>query len=490
MTLSIYLGIFDWCVNCSGWLIPLLLGMWFLGWLFWEWSKGSRLRSEVNGLHGDIKNWKKKFTETESDLAQAKYDREKISGEFATVKSRLADSDVRYRAMEEKYNQIEATSGNNDVDVSKWENHIVDLEGQLEKSRSTNFKLQDDYSALKSKFTEMQTQLDSNDYESGETNSDEHIQALEEQQNRIADLERKLALSYETNTKMEADYAHLKTNYGDMEMKLHGDADANTEDFSVEREGLQARIAELELMLASRPTEEQSEPGEGKKKNEKKKKKKKKNKGKKGNKNKEKQGSGGQNSGYALAFADSNLQIVEGIGPKIEGVLKAEEVNNWKDLSETSALRLKVILENAGPRYKMHDPSTWAEQAGLAADNNWDRLVALQKVLGSPDGKESDSKAEKLYLKFIGFASVKQNDHKVVEGIGPKIESLLKEGGIKTWKELSESKPEDIQIILDAAGSRYKLANPGTWPKQAKLAAEGDWTALKIYQDKLKGGKE
>ena len=492
MTLSIYLGLFSFCPNCTLWLLLLLLGAWILGWLLWDWTKGSRLRSEVNGLHGDIKNWKKKFTETESDLAQAKYDREKISGEFATAKSRLASSDVRYKALEDKFSLLESTEGDVDVDVSKYENHITDLEGQLEKSRGTNFKLQDDYSALKNKFTELQTQLDSNDYESGETNTDEHIQAMEEQQTRIADLEKKLALFYEANTTMEADYASLKANYGDMEMDLHKVADVPTEDFSAEREMFQTRIADLELMLASRPTEEGSEPGEGKKKskNKKKKKKNKNGKGKKGNKKSEKQGSDGQNSGYALAFADSNLQVVEGIGPKIEGVLHAEGVDTWNDLSQTSAARLREILDNAGSRYKMHDPSTWAQQADLAGKNDWDKLVALQKVLGSPDGKESDSKAEKLYFKFLGFANVKQNDHKVIEGIGPKIEGLLKEGGIKTWKKLSESKEEDIQVILDAAGSRYKLANPGTWAKQAKLADDGDWTALKNYQDKLKGGKE
>ncbi len=488
MTLSIYLGIFDWCINCSLWLIPLLFGAWFLGWILWSWIKGSQYKSEINGLHGDIKSWKKKFTETESDLAQAKYDREKISGEFATVKSRLVDSDVRYRAMEGKYKDLESTGGGGDVDVTKWENHITDLESQLELSRNTNFKLQDDYSALKNKFTEMQTQLDSNDYESGETNSDEHLQAIEEQQNRIADLEKKLALSYEANTNMEADYANLKASYGDMEMDINKIADVPTEDFSAEREGLQARITELELMLASRSTGEESEPGEGKKK--KNKSKKKKGNGKKGNKKNKEQGSGGQNSGYALAFADSNLQIVEGIGPKIEGVLHGEGVDTWKDLSQTETDKLRAFLDNAGPRYKMHDPSSWAEQAGLADNDEWDKLVALQKVLGSPDGKESDSKAEKLYFKYLGFANVKQNDHKVIEGIGPKIESLLKEGGIKTWEKLSESKPEEIQVILDAAGSRYKLANPGTWPKQAKMADDGDWTALKIYQDKLKGGKE
>ena len=486
MTLSIYLGIFDWCTDCSWWLLPLLFGAWILGWLLWALTKGSRYKSEINGLQGDIKNWKKRFTATESDLAQAKYDREKISAEYATTKSKLADSTFRYGALEKKYKQIESNNVGNDVDVSKWENHIVDLEGQLELSRNTNFKLQDDYSALKSKFTEMQSQLDSNDAETAENNSDEYIQALDDQQTRILDLERKLALSYEANTKMEVDYAHLKTNYGDLEMNLHGGAGVNTEDFSVEREGLQARITELEMMLASRSTEGESEPGEGKKK----KNKKKKGKGKKENKYNEKQGSGGENASYGLAFEDSNLQIVEGIGPKIEGILKAGGVNTWKDLSETSTSKLREILEAAGPRYKMHDPSTWTQQGDLANRGDWDKLLSLQKVLGSTDGKESDSKAEKLYFKAIGFAKVKQDDHKVIEGIGPKIESLLQAGGIKTWKELSESNPEDIQVILDAAGSRFKLANPGTWPKQAKMANDGDWSGLKNYQDNLKGGKE
>lgn len=491
MTLSIYLGIFSWCPDCSLWLILLLLGAWFLGWLFCYWTTVSRLRNERKALEKDVKNWKNKFTETESDLKQAKYDREKLSGEFATVKSQLADSDLRFQAMADKYDELQAKGGNVDADVSKWENQVTDLESQIETFRNTNLKLQDDYALLKGKFTVLQTQLDEqNDQESSETPSDEHIHAIETQQARIADLEKKLALSYESNTKMEADYAGLKANYGDLEMRFVGNEETPIEDFSTEREGLQARITELE----PRPTEEESEPGESKKKKKGKKKKnknkKKKGKGKKEKDNNKKQGSGGQNLGYALAFADNNMQIVEGIGPKIESVLKGEGVTNWKELSQTSTTRLRGILESAGSRYKMHDPSSWAQQAELAYKGDWEELVGLQKILGSPDGKESDSKAEKLYLKFIGFAGVKPNDLKVIEGIGPKIEGLLKEGGIKTWKKLADSTPAKIQEILDAAGSRYKLADPGTWPKQAKIAANGDWTTLKIYQDKLKGGKE
>ena len=77
---------------------------------------------------------------------------------------------------------------------------------------------------------------------------------------------------------------------------------------------------------------------------------------------------------------------------------------------------------------------------------------------------------------------------KVVEGIGPKIEQLLYEVGINTWKGLSETPSDELKIILGNAGSRYKMHDPSTWSEQAKLAAQGKWSELSAWQDKLNGG--
>lgn len=85
---------------------------------------------------------------------------------------------------------------------------------------------------------------------------------------------------------------------------------------------------------------------------------------------------------------------------------------------------------------------------------------------------------------------IKQDDLKIVEGIGPKIEELYHAAGISTWKELSETSVEKSQSILDAAGERYAIHNPSTWAKQALLAYEGKWQELKEWQDTLDGGKE
>ncbi|MCW5922340.1 MAG: 50S ribosomal protein L27 [Saprospiraceae bacterium] len=84
----------------------------------------------------------------------------------------------------------------------------------------------------------------------------------------------------------------------------------------------------------------------------------------------------------------------------------------------------------------------------------------------------------------------KLDDLKIIEGVGPKIESLLKEGGISTWSALAEAPVERLKEILDAAGSRYQMHDPSTWPAQAKLAAEGNWDELKSYQEALSGGRE
>ena len=85
---------------------------------------------------------------------------------------------------------------------------------------------------------------------------------------------------------------------------------------------------------------------------------------------------------------------------------------------------------------------------------------------------------------------VKIDDLKIIEGVGPKLESILKEAGILDLPTLSKTDAEKIKEILGQAGSRYKMFNPTTWPKQAGLAAEGKWEELKAYQDDLDGGLE
>lgn len=87
-------------------------------------------------------------------------------------------------------------------------------------------------------------------------------------------------------------------------------------------------------------------------------------------------------------------------------------------------------------------------------------------------------------------AKTAADDLKKIEGIGPKIAEVLQEGGIATFAELAAAKPAAIKEILEKAEGNYAAHDPGTWPKQAKLAAAGKWDELKKLQDELDGGKK
>lgn len=204
-------------------------------------------------------------------------------------------------------------------------------------------------------------------------------------------------------------------------------------------------------------------------------------------------GSTGGEIAYANIFTEDNLQIVEGIGPKLESVLKAAGIGTWGALAASNEVALRKVLTDHSPKYRIHNPETWPRQASLANEGKWEELVQIQKFLdggrGDEGSFETPAKIEKMAMKIWGFSN-NPEDLKVVEGIGPKIERLLKDGGINTWQELANTEVARIKEILTAAGDRYRLAVPSTWPKQAAMAAAGDWAALSEYQDFLNGGKE
>lgn len=82
---------------------------------------------------------------------------------------------------------------------------------------------------------------------------------------------------------------------------------------------------------------------------------------------------------------------------------------------------------------------------------------------------------------------IEPNDLKIIEGVGPKIEEVLLAGGIKSWARLASLRLPLLRVILEDAGMNAPLYKPKSWPRQAGMAARGEWKKLKLYQEKLKG---
>lgn len=75
------------------------------------------------------------------------------------------------------------------------------------------------------------------------------------------------------------------------------------------------------------------------------------------------------------------LEVIEGIGPKIAMLLYDSGIFTFRDLAITPVYKIQEILDEAGPQFARHDPSTWTQQAKLAAEGRWSDLEALKFYL-------------------------------------------------------------------------------------------------------------
>ncbi len=83
----------------------------------------------------------------------------------------------------------------------------------------------------------------------------------------------------------------------------------------------------------------------------------------------------------AAAKAD-DLKKIEGIGPKIAGILTEAGYETFAKLAKADPEKIReILLEKGGKRYAMHNPTTWAKQAELAAEGKWDELKKWQDEL-------------------------------------------------------------------------------------------------------------
>lgn len=91
------------------------------------------------------------------------------------------------------------------------------------------------------------------------------------------------------------------------------------------------------------------------------------------------------NTSISIAKLDGasrdNLKVIEGIGPKIEELLNNAGIMTFGQLAQSDPVRILDILQQAGSKYQIHDPTSWPEQSALARDDKWEELKVLQERL-------------------------------------------------------------------------------------------------------------
>jgi predicted flap endonuclease-1-like 5' DNA nuclease len=186
----------------------------------------------------------------------------------------------------------------------------------------------------------------------------------------------------------------------------------------------------------------------------------------------------------------------EQVADAASGVLVGE-FNNWNpeegiylQKQEDGSMIAELAL-TAGKTY---------EYRYLLSDGRWandynektfsDNYAVENCVIIVPEVAEKLVEAKpKAVKKTKEVAAVITDDLTKIEGINKKVEALLSKENIKTFKDLGKATIKKLQLILDAAGSKFSVHNPATWPKQAKLASTGKWEELSKLQEELKANK-
>ncbi len=85
-------------------------------------------------------------------------------------------------------------------------------------------------------------------------------------------------------------------------------------------------------------------------------------------------------AGFDMKGPD-DLEVVEGIGPKIGQLLRQHGVTTFVQLASASPAEIAAILQRGGPDFRIANPGTWPEQAGHCLRNDWAGLKRLQDRL-------------------------------------------------------------------------------------------------------------
>ncbi|MGK0138498.1 MAG: putative flap endonuclease-1-like 5' DNA nuclease [Algoriphagus sp.] len=169
--------------------------------------------------------------------------------------------------------------------------------------------------------------------------------------------------------------------------------------------------------------------------------------------------------------ADSHVKKNETIKPT-----KSRSKTLKKSESKSPVKEVKKTTNETSSKVKQAKPSTRIlKKKTMTAVESKPATATKKAVRANTESKRA------IKIPRVG------DNLKLIEGIGPKIESFLKEEGIDTFAKLAQAVPSAMQTMLvTKGGSRYNAYNPAKWPEQARLAAAGKMEELKKLKDVLK----
>ncbi|RPF20603.1 helix-hairpin-helix domain-containing protein [Myceligenerans xiligouense] len=236
---------------------------------------------------------------------------------------------------------------------------------------------------------------------------------------------------------------------------------------------------------------------------------------------------------------DDDLTRIEGIGPKIAAALRAAGYGSYAKVAEASEEDLRKALADSGIKFAPAAMS-FAAQAQYLTEGDEEGLeeyqdyliagrerrsadfvedvdytdvdevegeAARQAALAADAEKVAEATGEHVDTAAVaddalataddaGTAAAApepeqpaDDDLKVIEGIGPKIEKALKAAGVTSYAQVAAASEDELRASIGKSGITF-APSVTSWAQQAQYLVDGDGAGLDEYQDYLIAGQE
>jgi predicted flap endonuclease-1-like 5' DNA nuclease len=119
-------------------------------------------------------------------------------------------------------------------------------------------------------------------------------------------------------------------------------------------------------------------------------------------------------------------------------------------------------------------------QADLLAKGDWQGLMKYNNQVAASRPAREKAPAATAAPAAAAAPPEPVDDLTQLHGIGPRIESILNDGGITSYNQLEHANTSDLRQII-ATGGALPPASLDSWPTQATYAVRGDWSGLAAY---------
>jgi len=171
-----------------------------------------------------------------------------------------------------------------------------------------------------------------------------------------------------------------------------------------------------------------------------------------------------------------------------KSVIEANKASQAIDTSIPTSKTSKSIATSASSSTKKAKASKVANSLTPTSKKSKSAATSIPTSKSTKETLKTTSTTEKMDIRSSS-AVRKIADFTIIEGIGPKLDKVLKDAGIYSMKNLSQTPVSKLKEIVHAAGKKFNFSDPASWPLQASLAADGQMKELKKLQEELIGGR-